>query len=87
MLLRTVSNKQSCNYRVRKGRRRVRATLALIQQRASLVHILAYWKMDFFELNYSCVQIILEHKQITRVPVVILSSHCKNFVLNLTKIW
>ena len=87
MLLRTVSNKQSRNYRVRKGRRRVRAPLALIQQSTSLLYILAYWKMVFVELNYSCVQIILEHKQITRVPVVILSSNCKNFVLNLTKFW
>ena len=87
MLLCTVSNKQSRNYRVRKDRRRVRAPLALIQQRASLVHILPIGKCFLLELNYSCVQIILEHKQITRVPVVILSSHCKNFVLNLTKIW
>ena len=72
--------------KVRQGTRRARTPPALMQQRAPYFTYLPIGKW-FFGIKLFLCSNHIRTQTITRVPVVISSSHYKNFILNLTKNW
>ena len=81
LVIRAVTNQ------VRQGTPRVRVPPCLDATEGPPTSHTCLLENGFFGIKLFLCSNYIRTQTITRVPVVISSNHCKNFVLNLTKNW